>query len=405
MHSDHLMSKERRFRMSQEVSLLKLFAANGMPRVLVHNTDSWESVGTPMKAIVEWVPGPNLAEFCSGRPQSLDTAITIVSSLLEVLRHCHAIGVLHRDIKPDNIILRNSEIDEPVLIDFGMGWAAQTDDRFGEFATGDHQELGNRFLRLPEHAPGQHIRSTGSDVTMVVGLLFYLLTGNAPRVLLDPSGKMPHESMIELFPNETIVDARWERVRRIFHVGFQQRLDMRYLETQLLADALASVSAPSFDVGGDPVAEQLLRIQLITESSDGALLQQCQDTALDALRGFFTAFQSKVNAIGYEAGGQGPVVVAWGRAVRTELYLSKIRAAVPRVGFAHQISFENGRFDAMYSVIGEAIWQVHYRGPLADGESLREAATASVAPIVTTLLDRYAVELNKQVARMGSSAG
>jgi serine/threonine-protein kinase len=121
MHSDHLRSKERRFRMSQEVSLLKLFDANGMPRVLVHNTDSWESVGTPMQAIIEWVPGPNLAEFCSGRPQSLDTAITIVSSLLEVLRHCHTNGVLHRDIKPDNIILRNGEIDEPVLIDFGMG--------------------------------------------------------------------------------------------------------------------------------------------------------------------------------------------------------------------------------------------------------------------------------------------
>jgi serine/threonine protein kinase len=321
------------------------------------------------------------------------------------VRHCHTNGVLHRDIKPDNIILRNGEIADPVLIDFGMGWAAQNEDRFGEFETGDHQELGNRFLRLPEHAPGQHVRSTGSDVTMVVGVLFYLLTGTAPRVLLDLDGRMPHESMIELFPEETIADARWERVRRIFQEGFQQRLDMRYLETQTLADALASLSAPTRGAPTDLVAEQLARIQSITDTSGGALLQQCQDTALEALRAFVVVFHSKINSIGFEAGGQGPVVVEWGRAVRTELYINKFRAAVPRVGFAHQISFENGRFDAMYGVMGEAIWEIHYKGPLADSDTLRDAAKASVDRVVATLLDRYAIELAKQVARMGSVTG
>jgi serine/threonine protein kinase len=403
MHSDHLKSKERRFRMSQEVNLLKLVNANGMPRVLAHTTDNWESIGEAMQLIVEWVPGPSLAQYCSGRPQNLDTAIAIASGLLEVLGHCHAAGVLHRDIKPDNIILRNGEIAEPVLIDFGMGWAEQNEDRFGEFVTGDHQELGNRFLRLPEYAPGQHVRSTGSDVTMIVGVFFYLLTGTAPRVLLDPVGRMPHESMIERFPRDTLADARWERVRRLFKVGFQHSLDMRYLETQPLIDALASLSTSSSSVTNDPVAEQLLRINSIIESSGGSLLQQCQDTALDALQAFFVAFTSKVNAIGFEAGGQGPVAVKWGRAVRTELYLSKSRAAVPTVEFVHQISFENGRFETSYSVIGEAIWHMHYHGAFADSDSLREAAIASVDSIVATLLDRYAIELNKQVARILST--
>jgi hypothetical protein len=96
-------------------------------------------------------------------------------------------------------------------------------------------------------------------------------------------------------------------------------------------------------------------------------------------------------------------VAKLGRAVRTELHLSKSRAAVPTIGFVHQISLENGRFEASYSVIGEAIWHMHYYGAFADSDSLPEAVIASVDSTVATLLDRYAIQLNKQVARIQST--
>lgn len=400
LHPGHLTSKERRFRMQQEVFLLNLMDSDGVPHVLADNADTWKLVGTPMYAIVEWVDGPTLADFCNGRPQCIDDALAIVNGLVDIVRRCHAAGVIHRDIKPDNIILRNGNVSDVVLIDFGMGWAAPDEERFGEFATGAGQELGNRFLRLPEFAPGHHVRDTRSDVTMLVAILFYLLAGAAPRLLLDPEGRMPQEALLARFPIDTTSDSRWEGLRRIFKVGFQQRLDMRFLDVQQLADALASLSISVNSSMTNPLDEQLKRIRDLRESADGALLEQCQRNSLGALSAFFGEFIRRINEHGFEAGGQGPVVAEWGRAAKTTLFLSKQGAAEPKVGFIHQISFENGEFEASYSLVGEAVWSTLYKGPLADPDSLREAAMKSVDTILTILLDRYAIALEGYVARM-----
>jgi serine/threonine protein kinase len=400
LHSEHLYSRERRYRMQQEIALLNLLDANGVPRVLSHNMEAWESTGTPLYAVVEWVDGPTLVDFCNGQPQIIDTALLVVGGLTDIVGRCHEVQVLHRDIKPDNVILRSGHITDPVLIDFGMGWAALNDSKFGEFETGAGQEMGNRFLRLPEYAPGHHVRETRSDVTMLVAVLFYLLTGVAPRVLLDRHGRMPHESMLERFPQGTISDSRWDRVRRMFNVGFQQRIDMRYLDAQEFANALKSISVPETVDMASPLDEQLRRIRDLTESPRGSLLDQCQRDSLQALQTFFDRFMARLQQFGFEAGGQGPVVTEWGRAVKTTLYLSRVRVAEPRVGFVHQISFENGRYQASYSLVGEVLWTTHYEGPLADAESLREAAAKSVDKILAMILDRYALALEKHVTRM-----
>ena len=400
LHPEHLKSKERRYRMQQEVFLLNMLDAKGVPRVLADNVDAWKVRGKPLYAIVEWIDGPTLAAFCNGQPQTIDIALAVMHGLVDVVRRCHAAGVLHRDIKRDNIILRNGDVGDPILIDFGMGWAAPDEERFGEFLTGEGQELGNRFLRLPEYAPGHHVRDTRSDVTMLVAVLFYLLTGVAPRVLLDPQGKLPHEAMLARFPESTTSDPRWERLRRIFKVGFQQRLDMRYADTNQFAEALASLSDLKGKDVTTPLDEHLKRIKDLTESANGALLEQCQHDSLRALQGFFDDFRARIQKFGFEAGGQGPVVAEWGRAVKTTLYLSKVGVAEPRVGFVHQISFENGQFQASYSVVGEALWTILYEGPLADADSLRDAAANSVDRVLDTLLERYTVALEKHVARM-----
>ncbi|NWK43323.1 serine/threonine protein kinase [Ralstonia pickettii] len=400
LHPQHLKSKERRFRMQQEVFLLNLLEGNGVPRVLWDNMNLWEASGTPLYAVVEWVDGGTLADFCNGQPKSIDVAVRIVWGLLGTVRRCHTAGVLHRDIKPDNVILRNGDIDAPVLIDFGMGWAEVDEDRFGEFKTGDGQELGNRFIRLPEYAPGHHVRDTRSDVTMLVAILFYLLTGVAPRQLLDPKERMPHEGDLARFPDGTTSDPRWERLCRIFKVGFQYRIDMRFRDAQELAHALESIFAPIETPMNDPLEGPLKRIAELTESADGVLLGQCQRHSLDALKLFFDRFHTRIGEFGFQAGGQGPVVEEWGRAVKTTLFLSKVGVAEPKVGFVHQISFENGRFEGAYSVVGDALWHGLYRTPLADTDSLAEAAEKSVDTILSALLDRYADALGAHVARM-----
>ena len=400
LHDEYLDSSERRYRMQHEVTLLKLLDGSGVPRVFSSNVEEWQTTGTRLFVVTEWIDGPSLDHFCNGRALPIDSALAVVTGLTDVVSRCHAVGVLHRDVKPDNIILRNGDVTQPVLFDFGMGWAARGEDDGQDLRTPDGQELGNRFLRLPEYAPGHHVRDTRSDVTMIVAILFYLLAGVAPRVLLDPSGCMPHEAMADRFPRETTEDPRWDRIRRIFKIGFQQRLDLRFLDAAQLATALENLSVTSIEGQINPLDMQLKRIQDLAESPDGVLLGMCQRDSLRALQDFCSGFFARAREIGFVAGGNNPTVAEWGRAVNTTIVVHKPNVTEPKVGFVFQISFENGKYQAGYSFVGEAIWTFAYQGPLADAMSLREAVAGSRDVVLTAALERYAAELEKHVARM-----
>jgi serine/threonine protein kinase len=70
--------------------------------------------------VMEYVEGPTLADWLQQRAAPKGEAlIAMLRALVEGLEHMHSRNCLHRDIKPDNIILRGSRIDTPVLIDFG----------------------------------------------------------------------------------------------------------------------------------------------------------------------------------------------------------------------------------------------------------------------------------------------
>ena len=95
----------------------------------------------------------------------------------------HASGVGHRDIKPDNIILRSGICASPVLIDFGLTFNVHDEE---EDLTPDWQQVGNKFLSLPEHAMfSQNKRDLRSDLTSCVGLLYFSADR---RLACDPHG-------------------------------------------------------------------------------------------------------------------------------------------------------------------------------------------------------------------------
>ncbi len=54
-------------------------------------------------------------------------------------------------------------------------------------------ELGNRFLRLPELSKGTDVTVSSSDITFLVGILFYLVTNQHPHILLNEDGLQPHK--------------------------------------------------------------------------------------------------------------------------------------------------------------------------------------------------------------------
>ena len=108
--------------------------------------------------------------------------------LLPVLEYIHSLGVIHRDISPDNLILRNSD-KFPVLIDFG-GVKEMATKVVSEYA---HQESGLplQATRLGKvgYAPDEQMRLGAiyphSDLYALAATVLVLLTGKEPSFLID----------------------------------------------------------------------------------------------------------------------------------------------------------------------------------------------------------------------------
>jgi eukaryotic-like serine/threonine-protein kinase len=145
-------------------------------------------------------------------------------------------------MKPDNILISASSNDL-WLIDFGIGWTESEDD---PFATEINQELGNRFLRLPElHGPNLDSKhDVRSDVTFVCGVFFWLLTHSKPFQLVNEKLEAPHVFQANRLPKDVTDDSRWNLISSIFDVGFAPGVNSRFQAAFELRDRLKELLVP-----------------------------------------------------------------------------------------------------------------------------------------------------------------
>ena len=131
--------------------------------------------------VQEWVHGHTLTNVIKSQGQLQENTVReILLSLLSVLDYVHSKGIIHRDIKPDNIILR--EIDnKPVLIDFG---AVKETIRTTINAAGHPTQslvIGTPGFMPSEQAIGRPVYAT--DIYSLGLTAIYLLTGKYPQEL------------------------------------------------------------------------------------------------------------------------------------------------------------------------------------------------------------------------------
>lgn len=131
--------------------------------------------------VQEWIKGQTLTNIVqvSGCLNE-KTVREILLSLLPVLEYVHSKGIIHRDIKPDNIILRNSN-NKPVLIDFG---AVKETIRTAINSSGNPTQsmvIGTPGYMPMEQAVGRAVFAT--DIYSLGLTAIYLLTGKHPHQL------------------------------------------------------------------------------------------------------------------------------------------------------------------------------------------------------------------------------
>lgn len=121
--------------------------------------------------VSEYVDGPTLSRVLEDGPMPRDRALECAASLLETVEAVHAAGVIHRDIKPGNVILSGRG---PVLIDFGI---AQGDEDLTLTAQGFVSATAS--YASPQILRGKRADES-SDWWAWTATVLHLLTGHAP---------------------------------------------------------------------------------------------------------------------------------------------------------------------------------------------------------------------------------
>ncbi len=123
--------------------------------------------------VTELVQGPTLRQLISEHPlRYAELAALILLPIGQALAHAHQMGIIHRDVKPENIMIRAD--GSPVLMDFGI---AQMVDMESLTATGTM--LGSPAHMAPEVVDGQPV-TPKSDVFSLATVLYWLVCGTLP---------------------------------------------------------------------------------------------------------------------------------------------------------------------------------------------------------------------------------
>jgi beta-lactam-binding protein with PASTA domain/tRNA A-37 threonylcarbamoyl transferase component Bud32 len=144
--------------------------------VAVYDTGEDMSTGTPIPFIVmEYVDGKTVRELLNEGHRLLpERILEIVSGVLRALEYSHQAGIVHRDIKPGNVMVtRNGDIK---VMDFGIA-RAMSDSQATMTQTA--QVIGTAQYLSPEQARGERV-DTRSDLYSTGCLMYELLVGRPP---------------------------------------------------------------------------------------------------------------------------------------------------------------------------------------------------------------------------------
>src|SRR6266545_3528633 len=145
---------------------------------------------------MKFVEGGQLDEVTRREPMPIRQAVELIAKVARTVHYAHGHGILHRDIKPGNILLDAK--GEPHLTDFGLARLVESESS----VTHTLDVLGTPSYMAPEQAVGNNAAvSSATDVYGIGAVLYQLLTGHPPfaggatyetiRLLLDTEPRQP----------------------------------------------------------------------------------------------------------------------------------------------------------------------------------------------------------------------
>jgi hypothetical protein len=211
----------------------KVIAGLSHPNILpVH--DYGEAEGYTY-IVMRYVEGGTLADSLQGKPLPLSKICHIISQVAAALDYAHAKGVIHRDVKPSNVLL--DEQGNCLLSDFGI---ARMIEATGQFTTAG-AFIGTPTYASPEQALGQNLDGR-SDVYSLGVVLYEMVTGRPPFDAETPMAILIKHVHDPLPIPRAINPAVSEGVERVILKALAKEPESRYQTAGEAARALAAAA-------------------------------------------------------------------------------------------------------------------------------------------------------------------
>jgi eukaryotic-like serine/threonine-protein kinase len=250
---------------------------SGEPHV-VTIFDVGEHDGRPF-TVMEHLPGGTLADHADGGPVDPEQALAWLTQAAEALDAAHAHGIVHRDVKPANLLFDGA--DRLQVVDFGI--ARVVDETAGMTAPGT--VLGTAGYLAPEQAQGRETTAASDRYALAV-VAYELLTGGRPFARESPTAEAAAH-IHEIVPPASERADLPEAVDGVFARALAKNPVHRFPTAAAFVDALAEALhgapppapnvPPARRPSAAPVAALVAGVLLLTVVGVGAALLLFRD--------------------------------------------------------------------------------------------------------------------------------
>jgi len=216
--------------LSEAQMLAKLDHPNIVP---VHDVGNSATEG--FFIISKYLDGGSLSHALKKQSSDITWVCNIIALIADGLHHAHTRGLVHRDIKPDNILLDNS--GNPCIVDFGL---ALKEEAFGQ----GNGLMGTPLYMSPEQASGEGHRVDGrSDIFSLGVILYEMLAGRRPFEAKNVMMLLQMIKMVEVKPLRQINSKIDKELERICLKALSRKLLDRYTTAADMATDLRTFLA------------------------------------------------------------------------------------------------------------------------------------------------------------------
>src|SRR3989454_11555223 len=205
-------------------------------------------------------------EFIDGKPLSrviaehrvlpVDRVVHITNQIAEALSAAHALPMIHRDLKPDNIMItrKGANTDFVKVLDFGIAKALA--DEGGENLTKTGFVLGTPVYMSPEQLLGEELDAR-SDIYSLAIIVYEMLSGRLPFDGDNPQAVMMKRVMSDPIRLRAIAPSVSESVERVVMAGLRRDRDARTPDAETFATELGRALYTGTQIMGGVVTSKL----------------------------------------------------------------------------------------------------------------------------------------------------